>query len=97
MGKEKDSKPQGMCRPFKDLKTLLKSKSLKLAPFPADNSGKPPSKSISSAGDRSETTNSAEAQKPSGHENDLFMEAMAGVEPIARDDCIEHDAAPRPP
>ena len=97
MGNEKDSKPQGMFRPFKDLKTLLKSKSLKLAPSPADNSGKSPSKSTSSTGNRSETTNSAEAQKPSVNEKDLFMEAMAGVEPIARNDCMVHDTTPRPP
>jgi DNA-nicking Smr family endonuclease len=97
VGKEKDSKPQGMFRPFKDLKTLLKSKSLKLAPSPADNSGKSPSKSTSSTGNRSEITNSAEAQKPSVNEKDLFMEAMAGVEPIVRNDCIVHDTTPRPP
>jgi DNA-nicking Smr family endonuclease len=97
VGKEKDSKPQGMFRPFNDLKILLKSKSFKLAPSPAANSGKSLSKSTSSTGNRSETTNSAEAKKPSDNENDLFIEAMAGVEPIARDDCIEHDAAPHLP
>ncbi len=97
MDKDKDSEPQGMFRPFKDLKTILKSKSFKLAPSPADNSGKPESKSTSSAGDRLETTNSADTQKPSDNENDLFIEAMAGVEPIDRDDHIEHDAAPCPP
>ncbi|MBL6971470.1 MAG: Smr/MutS family protein [Desulfobacterales bacterium] len=97
MGKEKDSKPQGMCRPFKDLKTLLKSKSFKLAPSPADNSRKSPAKTTTGPGRPSEPAIVTTAQKLSGHENDLFIEAMAGVEPIARDDCIEHDATPRSP
>lgn len=97
VGKEKDSKPQGVFRPFKDLKALLKSKSFKLAPSPADNSGISPAKTTTGPGRPSETANVTEAQKPSDHENDLFMEAMAGVAPIARDDCIVHNTTPRPP
>ncbi len=97
MGKEKNSRPQGMFRPFKDLKTLLKNKSFKLAPSPADNSGESPPKTTTGLTRPSETAKVTAVQKPSVHENDLFMAAMAGVVPIARDDCIEHDAAPHPP
>lgn len=95
MDKEKDSKPQGVFRPFKDLKTLLKSKSFKLASSPADNSGKPTAKTTTGPRRPSETANVTAVQKTSDHENDLFMEAMANIKPIARDDCLEHDAAPR--
>jgi len=55
--KEKDSKPQGIFRPFKDLKTLLKNKSIKLAPSPDDNSGKSPAKTTTGPTGPPETAN----------------------------------------
>ncbi len=97
MDREKGSKPQGVFRPFKNLKTLLKSKSFQLASSPADNSGKSTAKTTTGPRRPSETANVTAAQKASGNENDLFMEAMADVKPIVRDDCLEHDAAPRSP
>lgn len=97
MDREKGSKPQCVFRPFKDLKTLLKSKSFKLASSPADNSGKSPAKTTTGPRRPSETANVTAVRKTSDNENDLFMEAMADVKPIARDDCLEHDAAPRSP
>ncbi|MEE8431398.1 MAG: Smr/MutS family protein [Candidatus Desulfatibia sp.] len=97
MDREKGSKPQGVFRPFKDLKTLLKSKSFKLTASPADNSGKSPAKITTGPRRPSETANVTAVQKTSDNENDLFVMAMADVKPIARDDCLEHDAAPRSP
>ena len=89
------SKSSGAFRPFEDLKSLLKSKALK----PASSSVNDPDKGILKTCDRDHGV-SGQAEnilnKPAS-ENELFLDAMIDVKPIAREDLIEHITTTRPP
>ncbi len=73
--KKGDSESSGFFRPFKNLKTLFKNKSLPLASYPVETiSGKI----------------EAEPDHPE-YEQRLFMKAMADVTPVPRGKYIEND------
>lgn len=87
---------KGRFRPFADLKTLIETKSVKLAPSPRK---KPPnlrSRVESGSSIRSPKTDPAGKRSAAENEKQLFMEAMADVTPLARDACIEHVVEARP-
>jgi len=88
------SKSSGAFRPFEDLKSLLKSKALK----PTSSSVNDPEKGILKTCDRDHVV-SGQAEnilnKPAS-ENELFLDAMIDVKPIAREDLIEHITTTRP-
>jgi DNA-nicking Smr family endonuclease len=89
------SKSSGAFRPFEDLKSLLKSKALK----PASSSANDPDKDILKTCD-SEHGVSKLAENilnKQASENELFLDAMIDVKPIARGDRIEHMATTSPP
>jgi len=88
---KKRSEPDGTFRPFKNLKALIESRSLKLAPSPAQKNEKIRPKIASGSTPRSKKVNPAENQPTAENETRLFMEAMADVQPIPRDGCIEPD------
>lgn len=74
--KKGNSRSSGFFRPFKNLKTLLNSKSLPLA-----------SGSAETISNKTE----ADPDQPE-YEQRLFMKAMAGVTPVPRGKYIENDA-----
>jgi len=89
---KKRSKPPGICRPFKDLQTLLENKSLKLAPSPAEEFSKVKNKTASESTISSITADPITGRPDSAqNEENLFMKAMADVSPIPQDDRIVHD------
>ncbi|MBL7179972.1 MAG: Smr/MutS family protein [Pseudomonadota bacterium] len=96
MDTKKRSKLPGMFRPFEDLKTILKNRSFKLAPSVTENSGKSRPKTTSRPNRPSKTAISATVQTISENEKELFMEAMANVRPIARNNLVHPDTHPRP-
>ena len=96
MDTKKRSKSPGLFRPFEDLKTILQNRSFNLAPCVAENTGKSRPESTSRPNRPAKTANYAAVQTSSENEKELFMEAMAEVLPIARDNLIHHDTAPRP-
>ena len=87
----KTSKSAGTFRPFKDLKALLESKSLKPAPSSVNNPDKvhlkirPKQRNVSKSVDKTVNKPSPESEKK------LFLEAMADVEPIRRGDRVEYN------
>ena len=90
----KTSDITGIFRPFEELKDLLEKKSLKPGPFPGDKSSKV---SGESRGKKSGVLKSdyttGDASAPM-NERELFLEAMADVEPINRENRIEPKCVP---
>ena len=90
----KTSDTTGFFRPFEELKDLLEKKSLKSGPSSSDKSSKVSKetrvkktgvfKSDNTIGDTSAPMN----------ERELFLEAMADVEPIYREDRLEPNCRP---
>jgi hypothetical protein len=90
----KTSDTTGFFRPFEELKDLLEKKSLKSGPSSGDKSSKVSGetrvektvvfKSDNTIGDTSAPMN----------ERELFLEAMADVEPIYREDRLEPNCRP---
>lgn len=90
----KTSDTTGIFRPFEELKDLLEKKLLKPGPSPGDKSSKV------SGGTRVKKTgvlkpdNTNDDTSAPMNERDLFLEAMADVEPIHRKDRIEPNCIP---
>ncbi len=82
----KTSKSSGKFKSFKDLKTLIENKSLKLAQSSVQNFYKVRQKD-----------QSTQFYVPETDEKELFLEAMTDVKPISRGDRIEHSAISVPP
>ncbi len=93
----KTTKSSGAFRPFKNLKSLLESKSATLSPASAEGGGDtysaPPPENGGVLKPDAKTLNQ------SAPENDqkLFLEAMAGVTPMSRGNRIEHNTTAGPP
>ncbi len=77
----KTSKSSGKFKSFKDLKTLIENKSLKLAQSSVQNFYKVRQKD-----------QSTQFYVPETDEKELFLEAMTDVKPISRKNTIEHTA-----
>ncbi len=77
----KTSKSSGKFKSFKDLKTLIENKSLKLAQSSVQNFYKVRQKD-----------QSTQFYVPETDEKELFLEAMTDVKPISRKNQIEHTA-----
>ena len=97
MGTKKRSKPPDGFRPFKDLQTLLESKSVKIGPSPAKQSAKQYPQKVSKTSKFHETDAAASDQLVAENDKEIFLEAMADVSPIPQDNRIGHDPAIRPP
>ena len=80
----------GLNRPFKDLKSLLKRKTEKLAEDTGHLDIKYDHKTKRKQPDKTDNLLSAEAEKR------LFMEAMADVKPISRREKISHEKSNMP-
>jgi DNA-nicking Smr family endonuclease len=96
MDTKKHSKQQGFFRPFEDLKTLIEKKSLKVEPSPVEKSRKSQPQKAPKPTGLSKASHPDAAQTSRGDDTELFMEAMADVQPLQRDDRIENDPAPLP-
>ena len=96
MDTKKRSKSPGLFRPFEDLKTILQNRSFNLAPGMAENAGKSRLKSTSRLNMPAKTANYAGVRTVYENEKELFMEAMADVRPIARNNLIDPGAYPQP-
>ena len=85
----KTYKSSGAFKPFKELKELLKKKSLKSAPsHPVGHAEKQVLKTCNSRHDLSNPDENILDKQPS--ENELFLKEMADVEPILKGNRIEH-------
>ena len=89
------SKSSGAFKPFKELKELLKKKSLKSAPSPVGHSKKKVLKTSNSQQELSNPDENILDKHPC--ENELFLKEMADVSPIPRGDRIEHRSNSAPP
>lgn len=96
MDTKERSKPPGIFRPFEDLQALLESKAVKIVPSSAEKTTKSRSKTTPKASKHDKTTDPTTDQPAAENEKELFMEAMADVNPIPQDDRIVHDPACRP-
>jgi len=82
-------------KPFEDLKTLIEKKSLKVEPSPDEKTPKSRLKTPPQATGLLKTANSETVPGSLDDDTELFMAAMADVQPFQRDDRVENDAAPR--
>ena len=91
----KTFKSSGAFNPFKELKELLEKKSLKSAPSPVIHAKKQVLKTRNRQQDLPCPDENILDKNPS--ENELFLKEMADVEPIIREDRIEHRSNSGPP
>ena len=90
----KNSDTTGIFRPFEELKDLLEKKTLKPGPASEEKSSKVSGKTRvkkTSAFKSDKTIDDTSAQMD---ESELFLEAMADVEPIRREDRLEPNGMP---
>lgn len=92
----KKTKSSGAFRPFKNLKSLLESKSATLPPVSVEGGGKAFSKTHPGNSSVPKPDEKTANQSASENENKLFLDAMAGVTPISRGCRIEHNATTGP-
>jgi DNA-nicking Smr family endonuclease len=84
----------GIFRPFEELKDLLEKKSLKPGPSPDNKSSKVSGETrVKKAGVFKSDCSKGDACAPI-NERELFLEAMADVEPINRENRIEPNCVP---
>ena len=90
----KNSDTTGIFRPFEELKELLEKKSLKPGPAPGD-------KSLNGSGETRvkktgvfKSDNTIDDTSAPMNESELFLDAMADVEPIHREDRLEPNCMP---
>jgi DNA-nicking Smr family endonuclease len=87
----KTSDTTGIFRPFKELKDLLEKKSLKPGPSPGDKASKISGETrVKKTGVFKPDSTTEDTSAPMD-ESELFLEAMADVEPIHREDRLEPD------
>jgi DNA-nicking Smr family endonuclease len=85
----KTSDTTGIFRPFKELKDLLEKKSLKPGPSPGDKASKISGETrVKKTGVFKPDSTTEDTSAPMD-ESELFLEAMADVEPIHREDRLE--------
>jgi DNA-nicking Smr family endonuclease len=90
----KTSDTSGIFRPFKELKDLLEKKSLKPGPAPADKSSKVSGEIRVKKTGVFKSDNTIDDTPDPMNESELFLEAMADVKPIHREDRIEPNGMP---
>ena len=92
--KMKTSDSTGIFRPFEKLKDLLEKKSLKPGPSLGDKSPEVPRETrVNKKGVFKPDCTKGDASAPM-NERELFLEAMADVEPIHREDRLEPNGVP---
>ena len=90
----KTSDTTGIFRPFEELKDLLEKKSLKPGPSPGDKTSKASGETrVKKTGVFKPDCTIGDASAPR-NERELFLEAMADVEPINRENRIEPSCGP---
>ena len=84
----------GIFRPFEELKDLLEKKSLKPGPSPGDKSSKVSRETRVKKTGVFKPDNTVDDTSALLNEKELFLEAMADVEPICREDRLEPNCMP---
>ncbi|MDH3575735.1 MAG: hypothetical protein OEM90_19255, partial [Desulfobacteraceae bacterium] len=90
----KTSDTTGIFRPFEKLKDLLEKKSLKPGPSSGDESSKFSGETRVKKTVVSKSGNTIDDMSAPMNERELFLEAMADVEPIHREDRLEPSCMP---
>jgi DNA-nicking Smr family endonuclease len=90
----KTSDTTGIFRPFEELKDLLEKKPLKPGPSPGDTSSKGSGETHVKKTNVFKSDSTIDDTSAPMNESELFLEAMADVEPIHREDRLEPNGMP---